>query len=330
MKIAIISSGLLPIPPDGWGSVETIIWDYKVELEKLNHQILTVCEKDFEKIIESVNNFNPDFVHLHYPQHIYLLPEIKSKLKAITLHGAYCQDLEKKSIEYKSDITQDEIKKICKFTIDTGAFMICLNNKIKETYQNFGVPEEKLVVIQNGIRTNLFVFNDTCKFPDKSIYLARIEPRKRQYIFQHYKELNLDYVGNYLDLRFNINHPDYLGEWNRRTLYNNLTNYANLVLLSQGEAHSLVSLEAMAAGLGLVLSEFSTANLDLSKKFIDVIPESKIWDKEYVKDIIEKNRRKSVSMRKEIRDYVYENFSMENICKEYIKIITNLKKGSTC
>jgi hypothetical protein len=61
-----------------------------------------------------------------------------------------------------------------------------------------------------------------------------------------------------------------------------LTNYGNLVLLSDGEAHSLVLMEALAAGLGIVISEFATANLDLDKEFIDVIPENKINDIEYI------------------------------------------------
>jgi hypothetical protein len=42
------------------------------------------------------------------------------------------------------------------------------------------------------------------------------------------------------------------------------------VLLSDGEAHSLVIMEALAAGLGVVVSEFATANLCLAKEFITV------------------------------------------------------------
>ena len=28
MKIALIGPGIMPIPPDGWGAVESLIWDY--------------------------------------------------------------------------------------------------------------------------------------------------------------------------------------------------------------------------------------------------------------------------------------------------------------
>jgi hypothetical protein len=73
----------------------------------------------------------------------------------------------------------------------------------------------------------------------------------------------------------------------------------------------------MSAGLGLVISEFSTANLDTDLPFIDVIPESKINDITYVERIIRSNREKSIIMREEIRNYVTENFSWEKIIKNH-------------
>ena len=59
----------------------------------------------------------------------------------------------------------------------------------------------------------------------------------------------------------------------------------------------------MAAGLGLVISEEATANLDVTKPFIDVIPRNEINNKQYVKEVIEKNRKTSLSMRRDIRNY---------------------------
>ena len=42
MKIAIIGPGIMPIPPTGWGAVEILIWDQKVALEKLGHEVKIV------------------------------------------------------------------------------------------------------------------------------------------------------------------------------------------------------------------------------------------------------------------------------------------------
>ena len=39
MKITQIETGILPIPPNGWGAVEKIIWEYKQRLEKLGNEV---------------------------------------------------------------------------------------------------------------------------------------------------------------------------------------------------------------------------------------------------------------------------------------------------
>ena len=39
MKISIIGPGIMPIPPTGWGAVEILIWDQKLALEKLGHEV---------------------------------------------------------------------------------------------------------------------------------------------------------------------------------------------------------------------------------------------------------------------------------------------------
>ena len=39
MKISIVGPGIMPIPPTGWGAVEILIWDQKLALEKLGHQV---------------------------------------------------------------------------------------------------------------------------------------------------------------------------------------------------------------------------------------------------------------------------------------------------
>ena len=72
------------------------------------------------------------------------------------------------------------------------------------------------------------------------------------------------------------------------------------------------------AGLGLVVSEYATANLDLSLPFIDVIPENKINNLEYVENVIKINREKSIKMRKQIKKYAVDNFSWDVIIKKYI------------
>ena len=99
------------------------------------------------------------------------------------------------------------------------------------------------------------------------------------------------------------------------------------MLLRVGLGHPLVCMEALSAGLGLVISEKASANLDTSKRFIDVIPENRIHDKEYIKKIILLNREYSSNNRKEIIDYAKSFDWLEMLKNVYLpaieKIIAN-------
>jgi glycosyltransferase involved in cell wall biosynthesis len=91
--------------------------------------------------------------------------------------------------------------------------------------------------------------------------------------------------------------------------------------LSEGEADPLVVKEALIAGLGLVISECATANLDLSMPFITVVPNNKLHDTFYVSDAVWKNRKTSIALRDEIRDYGLLKFSWKTVIKRYINLI---------
>ena len=117
-----------------------------------------------------------------------------------------------------------------------------------------------------------------------------------------------------------------MGEWSKKHLYKNLTHYGNLVLLSDGEAHPLVCMEAFAAGLGVVVTEWGKANLATSKKFITVIPEKHIGDIEFLEYEIVKNREYSIEHREEILDYA-QKFDWINVVKKHyipnVKMVLN-------
>lgn len=308
MKISIIGPAT-QIPPLGWGAVESLIWDYKLSLEKLNHEIQILTFSDSSKILQSVNNFRPDFVHINYDDWIVLYPYIQYPC-AITSHFGYIE---------RPDHMGGYVN-IFNLFQDYKPNIFCLSESIKKVYKVMGnIPEEKLFIAPNGV--NISCFNKTYnpKYSDRSIYLAKIDYRKRQHLFQSID--NLWYAGNIADSRFNPN-KNYLGEWSKERLHNELTHYGNLVLLSDGEAHSLVLMEALASGLGIVISEFAIANLDLSKPFIDVIPENKINDINYINSIIEKNKKYSVSHREEIFEYSHQ-FDWDILVEKYF--LNNVK-----
>ena len=73
MKISIIGPHS-PIPPIGWGAVETLIWDMKLSLDELGHEVQIVNIGDPQEIIRRVNSFSPDFVHINYDDWVFLYP----------------------------------------------------------------------------------------------------------------------------------------------------------------------------------------------------------------------------------------------------------------
>ena len=305
MKICIVGPGIMEIPPKGWGAVEILIHDYHCTLEKLGHQVIIVNTPHKGEIVNQVNTSKPDFVHLQYDNHIDVANYIQCSNIAMTSHFGYLEQPNRWG-GYHNIFTR---------TINTPQVHIfCLSPGISAIYNRMGIPENRLHITPNGVREDLFKFEEASRFPDKSIYLAKIDYRKRQHLYQNIP--NLYFAGRSIDSRFDTNKPCYLGEWDKDYLYENLTNYANLVLLSDGEAHPLVCMEAMAAGLGLVLSKVSTANLDLNLPFIDVIPDDRMDDIPYIQYIIEENRSKSITMRKQIREYVVEITALFDIKRE--------------
>ena len=303
MRIVLVGPGIMPIPPTGWGAVEILIWDTKNALEKLGHKVHIVNTKDGRQIIEEINNFRPDFVHVHYDEFIPIVPYIQYP-NAITSHFGYLE---------RPEMFNGYVNILNAFTqIKPNVF--CLSEGIKNVYKVMsGISDEKLFVTPNGVNTSKFRVTEEPKYPDRSIYLAKIDYRKRQHLFQGIS--SLWFAGNNADPRFNTK-KNYLGEWSKDVLYEDLTDYGNLVLLSDGEAHPLVCMEALAAGLGVVVCEWGKANLDINKEFITVIPEAKINDLEYVEDAIIRNREYSISHREEILEYSKE-FEWTNVIEKY-------------
>ena len=311
MKISIVGPGIMPIPPTGWGAVEILIWDQKLALEKLGHEVDIVNTKSPIEIIQKINSYRPDFVHIQYDDFIELYPYIQYPC-AITSHFGYLE--QPKKWGYYHDRIVKPFQRI-------SPKIFCLSDGIKNVYEKeLLIEKNNLYVTPNGVNISKFITRDP-KYPDRSLYLAKIDYRKRQSMFQSIGSLY--YAGNNADPNFNTN-INYLGEWSKEHLYNNLTDYGNLVLLSDGEAHPLVCMEALAAGLGVVVCEYGAANLDTTKDFITVIPESKITDLKYLENEIVKNRDYSVSHKDDIIKYA-SNFDWVNVIKDrYIPCVEDL------
>ena len=54
MRISIIGPPL-PIPPKGWGAVESLILDYKINLGQLDHSVQILNDADPNKMLHSMH-----------------------------------------------------------------------------------------------------------------------------------------------------------------------------------------------------------------------------------------------------------------------------------
>jgi len=308
MKICLIGPGILPIPPTGWGGCEILMWNLKCELENQGHDVLIVNTKDLRKAINDTNIWSPDFVHLHYDEYADIMPYITAP-RAMTSHYPYL-DYPAKRSGYEW-IFQ-------KFS-QNHSHIFSLSDRNSYHFRINGVSSDLVWDWMYGVPSSDFRFVESPVHHNKTICLGKIEPRKFQSFLQNVK--NIDFAGPIADNRFK-KLSSYLGIWTRDQVYNNLTNYANLVLFSDGEAAPQVVPEALIAGCGLVLSEEAAANLDLSLPFIDVVKTDCSSDELDI--IIKNNRIKSLGMRSQIRKYGLNKFGMTSCTKLYIKKIEKI------
>jgi len=308
MKICQIGPGIMNIPPDNWGAVESLIWDQCEYLRKLGHECYFTNTKDLTLVANTLNSSDFDFIHLQYDDFAGPLSRMLKKPFCTTTHYGYI----KERFPHYSDgwrAVYDGVK--------TSPGMIALSEDIKNLFVNDGYTGF-VEVLRNGARTNEFRFTTT---PNKyGLCLGKIENRKRQSYLSNlcHGHCSIDFVGPIIDHSFKENTTcKYAGVWTKPNLYNNMTDYRCLVLLSDGEAAPLVVTEALSAGLSLVISKTAAANLDLSLPFVKVIDKQK--DEEIV-DIISETIENNEKYRIDIRKYAESTFDWSVVCKEYIDI----------
>ena len=130
MRICIIGPAT-QIPPVGWGAVESLIWDYKLSLEKLGHTVKIINIANPNEIIQRVNHFRPDFVHINYDDWITVYPYIQYPC-AITSHFGYIE---------RQDMLNGYVN-IFRLFQNYKPNIFCLSESIKKVYKFFAeIPE---------------------------------------------------------------------------------------------------------------------------------------------------------------------------------------------
>jgi len=320
MKIALIGPGIMPIPPDGWGAVESLIWDYALELDELGHTGTIINTPDWDEILSYLKEDQYDFAHLHYDVFHPIMDRIAQETDipklAMSSHYPY--------IDQPHMHRRDGYDKTFDWIIkNTKHYIFCVSKKDYETFKNAGADESKLILCENGANHKSFRYNKKALKPNKSLYLGQIHPRKNQWIYQSID--SIDFVGPIGDRsNFDVN-KNYLGEWSKKGVYDRITEYANMVLFSSGENGTpLVVKEAMIAGLGVVISKCAAHDLPDDLSYVTIIPDDKLNDISFVEKKIKENREISITMRDDIREFAVNNFSWEGLIKLYVQNIEKL------
>lgn len=318
MKICLIGPGIMPIPPNNWGAVESLIWDQYEYLKEKGIHVDVINSRDLYAVANHVNNTDYDFVHLQYDDHARVLTHLITKPFCTTTHYGYIKEHYPNYDGWK-DIFDGVMK---------SKGIIALSPEIETLFKQAGY-KNFIRTLKNGARTKDFKFNTFA--PKNGLCLGKVEPRKRQFDLSNIcsDKCNIDFIGPVIDSRFKENNTcKYAGIWDKPTLYNNLTEYKCLILLSDGEAAPLVVPEALSAGLSLVVSKTAAANLDTSLPFIHVLDNGLDGSSpEIIKKAIEENFK----YRQQIRDYAVSYFDWSVICNEYINIVKDfINENSLC
>lgn len=312
MRICLIAPGIMPIPPNQWGAVEMMLWDY-YQILLPDHYVEIINTPDRSEIISRVNDGCFDAVHLHYDVFIDIIDSLQCKTKIVSSHYPY--------ISQPSRYSHDGYDKIINQLINNSNFHIFASSQNDiETFVSFGAYRERTYLSKLGIKSDSYAYSDQPDY-DRTLCFSQIVDRKRQYLIQDIPDI--DFFGRLDDRRFRS--KTYKGEAPREFLNSIITRYSNFVLLSSCENTTpLVIKEALVCGLGAVVTKPVAVELDTTLDFITVIPEEKVNDIEFVTNSLKENREISRQKRNEIRQYALDQFDLKNILKSYTNKLESL------
>jgi glycosyltransferase involved in cell wall biosynthesis len=320
MKMALVSSGYIPKPPLS-NSILTLLQEYKCYSEQNGHQVDIFNNQDVHQVIDDINNSDYDFVHLHDGSFVSDFNLTLQQEFCFTSHAGHL---------LKSNQWDETFKQEFQSYLDTPG-IIALSPLAKQLFLDAGYSGYLSTQV-NGIDTQKISRQEQGN--GKAICLGWIQPRKQQRLLAAALEgkLAIDFVGP-------LDDPDFvegvttkhLGVWKLQEVYERLTEYSCLVLISNGELAPLVVLEAMAAGLGVVVSESASANLHI-KDFIKVLPDNILTNstpenQQIICRSIEEMIKNNQSARPEIAAYAKENFDFSQIIKSYSRNVNDFMKS---
>jgi glycosyltransferase involved in cell wall biosynthesis len=321
MKILLVAGGDIPIPPPAWGGVENVVYQQYKFLKQSGHEAV-ILNKKRRRFINGflARPWRYDLVHLHIDSGARAWVPLQKLLRfklAVTTHYGYAAFPERWQGKFAR--TFRRMLKV--------PHHIALSAEIRDTIVDAGY-HGRAFVLPNGIICGEVRF-DPSPAPRQALVLGRIQERKKQAFLGAAladSPVTCDLIGPSDDPAFigNGRNVNFIGPWDRDKVVDCLTEYACMILISDGEAHAGVILEAMAAGLSLVISPEAAHNLDTSQPWVHVVDRDQ---PEQVVAAIEKAIAENPRYRTEIRRYCEATFDWQVIGPQYLSIIEDIIAG---
>lgn len=305
MKIINVTPGLIPIPPNGWGAVEKIIWETHNNLQKLGHQSEI-------KYLNDIDKDSADIIHIHVAN-LALEAHERGIPYYFTMHDHHSYLFGKDSENYKNNHAAIKHSILSFLPAPYLVEYFGLDNAVYLPHgvntETFTPSVDKLTNSILCVANNGYAHNPTY---DRKGFLPAIEsavkldmpiticgPKKNNELFFEKNKHLLEY--GKLNIKYDLTEDQLVEEYKRHTIFLHLSE------LEAGHPN-LTILEAMASGLVVVGTLDSNVNMDGIVKVNDL--KDAVRDLEYAIDNWEELQMRSLNSVKEYDWY--------NITKRYI------------
>ncbi len=268
LSVVMVGSGMIPIPPPGYGAVEKHIWHLSRALEARGHEIRLLSEvvgpggmDEYRFALMArrrVRGMAYDVLHLH------------TTGVAFTFHllgpGGYVYTSHSRHWTLRRGLNERLGFALEKVAVAGAKRVIALSDRM---FHQMGCPA-KAEVVPNGVDTDLYRPDYDAREGNRVVAVGRVEPHKGFHLASRALEglgATLTIVGPVPAGRYGeglraLPWVNLIGEVEEEVLVHHLATSDVYIHPSSSEAFSLAVVEAMAAGLPIVGTEACASQVE--------------------------------------------------------------------